>query len=287
MNRKLQEKRTLVALARNFGQEPAPRLLEELAVLEKEEQQRLQREADLRERINQDLTEIFAKDVQHELVQSSPEPAAETPAALPIALTEAQEEQQLEITAPTPRLQDAVSDYIRRNVRESTVVNPEPVLARPGKNLEAEVRRLEQWISRIAATGPGGGEVNLRYLDDVDRSSIGTGKFLTYQPNTKLFTFEAVPVGQTVNTTTAVTTGSYTISTQDYYVGVNTSTSVTISMPVSTTSGRIIIVKDESGRCSVNPITISGTIDNDTSGAILAIDNGALHLIYRQGWRIV
>jgi hypothetical protein len=37
----------------------------------------------------------------------------------------------------------------------------------------------------------------------------------------------------------------------------------------------------------VNPITISGTIDNDTSGAILAIDNGALHLIYRQGWRIV
>ena len=287
MNRKLQETRSLVELARRFGQEPSPKLLEELAVLERDEDQRLLREAGLRQRINQDLGKLFGTEVQHELVQSSPEPVAATPAALPITLTEASEDPPLEITVSTPRLQDAAAEYLRRNVRESTVVNPEPVLARPGKNLEAEVRRLEQWISRIAATGPGGGEVNLRYLDDVDRSSIGTGKFLTYQPNTKLFTFEAVPTGQTVNTTTAVTTGSYTISTQDYYVGVNTSTSVTISMPVSTTSGRIIIVKDESGRCSVNPITISGTIDNDTSGAILAIDNGALHLIYRQGWRIV
>ena len=172
-------------------------------------------------------------------------------------------------------------------MRESTVVNPEPVLAQPQRDLEREVKYLKEWVSRIAATGPGGGEVNLRYLDDIDRSSISTGKFLTYQPNTRLFTFEAVPAGQTVNATTAVTTGSYTISTQDYYIGVNTSTSVTISMPVSTTSGRTIIIKDESGRCSKNEITIAGTIDNDTSGAILAIDNGALHLIYRQGWRII
>jgi hypothetical protein len=255
MNRALQEKRTLVEMARKFGQEPAPRLLEELAVLEKEEQQRLQREADLRERINQDLTEIFAKDVQHELVQSSPEPAAETPAALPIALTEAQEEQQLEITAPTPRLQDAVSDYIRRNVRESTVVNPEPVLAQPQKDVLQEIKYLREWISRIAATGPGGGASDIINLD--------------------------APV-------TAVTTSSYTISRRDYYVGVNVSTSTSIVLPgANTKAGRSLIIKDESGRCSVNPITISGTIDNDTSGAILAIDNGALHLIYRQGWRIV
>jgi hypothetical protein len=287
MNRKLQEKRTLVELARRFGQEPSPGLLEELALLERDEEQRLQREHALRERIATDLNNMFGKAEINELVQPSPEPAAATPAALPVTLTETPTDQQLEITAPTPRLQDVVADYIKRNVRESTVVNPEPVLAQPQRDLEREVKYLKEWVSKIAATGPGGGEVNLRYLDDIDRSSIATGKFLTYEPSTRLFTFEAVPAGQTVNATTAVTTGSYTISTQDYYVGVNTSTSVTISMPVSTTSGRTIIIKDESGNCSKNEITIAGTIDNDTSGAILAIDNGALHLIYRQGWRIV
>ena len=50
MNRALQEKRTLVEMARRFGQEPSPGLLEELAVLERDEEQRLQREHALRER---------------------------------------------------------------------------------------------------------------------------------------------------------------------------------------------------------------------------------------------
>jgi hypothetical protein len=255
MNRKLQEKRTLVEMARRFGQEPSPALLEELAVLEQDEAARLKRESDLRERIAQDLTELFGKVVPHELVQSSPEPVAETPAESVITLTETPTDQQLEITEPTPRLQDAVSAYIKNSVKESTLVNPEPVLARPGKNLEAEVKRLEQWISRLAATGPGGGASDIINLD--------------------------APV-------TVVTTSSYTIRRIDYYVGINVDTSTSIVLPMSgIKSGRSLIIKDESGRCSKNKITIAGTIDNDTSGAILAIDNGALHLIYRQGWRIV
>jgi len=276
MNRDLQEKRMLVEMARRFGQEPAPQLLEDIAALEAEETRREQRNQELRNRVAQDITEIFGAISLNELVETSPDVIPEDTAAI-----------EPEPAVEPESLAAAVSKYIKNNVRESTVVNPEPVLAQPQRDLEREVKYLKEWVSRIAATGPGGGEVNLRYLDDIDRSSISTGKFLTYQPNTRLFTFEAVPAGQTVNATTAVTTGSYTISTQDYYIGVNTSTSVTISMPVSTTSGRTIIIKDESGRCSKNEITIAGTIDNDTSGAILAIDNGALHLIYRQGWRII
>lgn len=189
MNRALQEKRTLVEMARRFGQEPSPGLLEELAVLEQDEAARLKRESDLRERIAQDLTELFGKVVPHELVQSSPEPTAATTAALSVTLTETQADQQLEITLPTSTV-DAVSDYIKRNVRESTVVNPDPVLAQPQKNLETEIRRLEQWISRIAATGAGSGEVNFRWLDDVDRSTINKDWYLTYNPVSKKFQFE-------------------------------------------------------------------------------------------------
>jgi dUTPase len=51
--------------------------------------------------------------------------------------------------------------------------------------------------------------------------------------------------------------------------------------------GRIIIIKDESGQASTNPITVQGTIDNDAGGFILQMNNGAIQMIYRNGWRII
>lgn len=189
MNRALQEKRTLVEMARRFGQEPAPHLLAEIAELEVEEQQRQQRDAELRQRIAGDLNEIFAKAQTPELVQSVPEPS--TPATGSMILTETQADQQLKITLPTSTV-DAVDEYLRRNVRESTVVNPEPVLAQPGRNLEAEVKRLEQWVSRIAATGPGSGEVWFKFLNDVNRDTMTPGNdnwVLEYDVATKKVQF--------------------------------------------------------------------------------------------------
>lgn len=247
---KLKEKRSLVELARRFGQEPESTLLEDIARLERDEEQQLKREAAIRLRIAEDLLELFNPEVEHELVQSPPTEIQEQGEtnARPIATSDPDAPSSA-ATAPT------IADRVARVITEQGVVAPDPVLARPGRSLEAEVRRLEQWVSRIAATGPGGGASDILNLD--------------------------APV-------TAVTTSSYTISRRDYYVGVNVSTSTSIVLPgINTKAGRSLIIKDESGRCSVNPITISGTIDNDTSGAILAIDNGALHLIYRQGWRIV
>lgn len=144
-------------------------------------------------------------------------------------------------------------DLVSKYIKESTVVGPEPVLAQPTPVLEQKVKQLEAWISRIAATGPGGGAGDVLNLS-----------------------FFAKTV-----------TSNYTIGRKDYYVGVNATTSVTIALPASARSGQSIIVKDESGHCSINPITLTGTIDNDTSGAILAIDNGGLHLIYNTGWRII
>ena len=191
MNRELQEKRTLVELSRKFGQEPSPKLLEELANLEAIETQRLEREAKLRERIADDLTELFGKVTNNELVQSPPEPPAEESAASAVTLTETQADQQLSITLPTSTV-DAVSEYIKNHVKESTVVNPDPVLARPGKNLEAEVKRLEQWISRIAATGPGSGEVWFKFLNDVNRDTMTSGNdnwVLEYDAATKKVQF--------------------------------------------------------------------------------------------------
>lgn len=92
--------------------------------------------------------------------------------------------------------------------------------------------------------------------------------------------------GGTGYTTRLVTTSTYTVVPTDYYVGVNYPGVCTITLPVST-NGDKVIIKDESGLASVNNIILAGNVDNDPGGAILAIDNGGIHMIYRDGWRII
>ena len=89
-----------------------------------------------------------------------------------------------------------------------------------------------------------------------------------------------------IKATRLVSSNTYTATSSDYYIGVNTSQPVIITLP-SMSDGKEMVIKDESGSCATYPITISGTIDNDSGGAILSINNGALHLIHRSGWRII
>ena len=86
--------------------------------------------------------------------------------------------------------------------------------------------------------------------------------------------------------TRLVSTSVYNATTSDRYIGVNYAGPVTIILPTAT-DGLQLTIKDESGRCAVYPITLIGTVDNSTSGAILTTNNGALTLIYRSGWRII
>lgn len=58
------------------------------------------------------------------------------------------------------------------------------------KSLQDKLKYLEQWVYKISAAGPGGGEVNFRWLDDVNRSTIGnTDQILRYNPSDKKFFF--------------------------------------------------------------------------------------------------
>jgi len=257
MNR-LKEKRSLVEMSRRFGQEPSAELLEEIRVLELQESKKQEREGKIKARIAADLQSIF------EGVKNEPVSVKDVP-GLGEAIGQGLEAGVIEITGtttepaasglPAPVQQLSNVDKVAKAITEAGVVAPDPVLARPQKDLTQEIKYLREWIGRIAATGPGGGAASVLTLD--------------------------APV-------TEVTTSSYTVRRNDYYVGINVDTSTSIVLPMSgIKAGRSLIIKDESGRCSVNNIVITGTIDNDTSGAILAIDNGALHLIYRQGWRIV
>jgi len=154
--------------------------------------------------------------------------------------------------------------------------------------INKKIKFLEQWISKINNAGPGGGEVNLRYLDDIDRSTISDMRFLRYNATKKKFEFAEVNPHDIVYTTQLVTTSTYTVDSDDYYVGVNYAGPCTITLPTtSLSSGRSIVIKDESGAAETNPITVVGTVDNDAGGFIIQINNGATQLIYRDGWRII
>ena len=199
------------------------------------------------------------------------------------------EEIPAEVVAPivekvVEKTPDDVSKYLTGKSFQQP--NPEPV----NKNLEAiqaKMKFLEQAIGRIAATGPGGGEVNLRFLDDVARDTIADGKWLKYDATRKKFIFDDINPGEIVNNTTLVTGDTYVVQDTDWYVGINHAGPVSITIPSVANNGRVLIIKDESGACETHPITVSGTVDNDAGGFILQLNNGAIQMTYRAGWRII
>ena len=155
------------------------------------------------------------------------------------------------------------------------------------KHYKTFIQRIQHQMSTIG----GGGETKLRKLDDVDRSTIADNKYLKYNAATGKFVFSTVTSADQIAShivgTTLVTTSSYTASEDDHYIGVNYSGTCTITLPSGISNGEQLVIKDESGSASTNPIVVSGTVDNDTGGFTLQINNGSISLIYRNGWRIV
>jgi hypothetical protein len=185
--------------------------------------------------------------------------------------------------------QQGVEKYLKALPKDShSFQQPLPQIT--AKDLTAitnKLKFLEQWVGKISAAGPGGGEVNLRWLDDVARETIADGRWLKYDGERKKFVFDEINPYEVVYNTTEVTTSTYTVQDNDYYIGVNYAGPVTITLPSSANSGRMLIIKDEDGDAEINPITCVGTVDNDTGGFIIQINNGGVQLLYRNGWRIV
>lgn len=159
------------------------------------------------------------------------------------------------------------------------------------KHYKLFLSRIQQQLSTLG----GGGETRLEFLDDVDRNSVKVNnKFLKYDATIgKWIGSNAGGGGPVSYATTYVTTSSYTITENDYYIGVNYAGAVTITLPPSIDEGTCYIVKDELGEASRGTnryITVlpSGSDLIDGRGrAILAFDYGSLTFVYRNGWRVV
>lgn len=161
------------------------------------------------------------------------------------------------ILAPpeTPSLAAIAAKQIKAEAPPSMFVQPEPPLVnRDIKDIQQKLKLLEGWVSKIAMTGPGGGAGS---IDQLDHKTI------------------------------AVVSESYTVTRHDYYIGVDYPGNVAIYLPTTVNNGRVLVIKDESGSAEFYPITVVGEVDNDPDGFILKINNGAVQLIYRNGWRII
>ena len=189
----------------------------------------------------------------------------------------------------TPPIPDSVQQV--KNVLD-TVVNPPPpsiVTALANKEIEGIKKTLAEVMKKLGTLSWGGGgtgAVRIFDQDDFDRNSVGNGKYMKWQDG--WFVMDEINPYEVVYNTTLVTGNTYVVQDSDYYIGANNQTeSVTIVLPAAPDSGRMVIIKDESGRAQINPIKIDGNIDNDPGGAEIRINNGAVQLIYRNGWRIV
>lgn len=158
------------------------------------------------------------------------------------------------------------------------------------KHYKLFLSRIQQQLSTLG----GGGETRLEFLDDVNRNSVKQDrKFLRYDAPTKKWIGAYAGEAPFISSTTYITSSSYTITENDYYIGVNYAGAVTITLPTGVIEGTTYIVKDELGQASKGTnryITIlpsgSDLIDG-RNRAILAFDYGSLTFVYRNGWRVV
>jgi len=86
------------------------------------------------------------------------------------------------------------------------------------KAITDKLQYMENWLSKISMAGPGGGEVNLRFLDDVNAKTIQDGRFLRYNGASENFEFVQLI---SVRSTIVISDSVYTVTANDWYVGVN------------------------------------------------------------------
>ena len=265
----IKEKELLVNFSKAFGQDIDPALLEEVAAFKtiKDSVQ-----VSVKKNVLNDLAKALSNDDSKPKVVRIEYPLPPSLDEVLNILNETKEEKQdelvqtqtleenvtEEILPSTPFAEPTLAERSAKFISEApkdSFQQPDPLVVPDNMDaIRGKLKFLEQWISKVSMAGFGGGAGSVAKLDH----------------ETKL-----------------ITTNTYSVTTKDFYVGINYAGSVTITLPTIVNDGKMYIIKDESGHCSINPITVLGTVDNDTGGFILAQDNGGVQLIYRNGWRIV
>jgi hypothetical protein len=254
------EKKLLDKLTRLLGNPEVSKQafieIEESAAKKKREQKLLEQfeNALLGVAVPKKITEKQSESLHNDLVESMDEFVD------PIIIDETFADKRNETTRQVTQPNSASTPVEPQPKVPETMAQPAPPSISPEMRKEIDqlkksVLDLHQFASRISQMGGGG-------AGSVDE-----------------LTFRAIGV----NT-------NYTAKYRDYYIGVNCNTTCTITLPNIKKTGYQVVVKDESGQCAINNITVvapnGGSIDNNTS-TVMGINNMSLTFIYRNGWRIM
>lgn len=148
--------------------------------------------AQVKQHVQEDLNAMFEElaGLNEQLIQieeSLPEKQEE--------LTEAVIEPIIETPVLKEEVPSVEKSSVEKYLTHKSFQQPQPeVVSKDVDAIRAKIKFLEQAIGKIAATGPGSGEVWFRWLDDVDRSTIDTPDanqehVLRYNATTKKFFF--------------------------------------------------------------------------------------------------
>jgi hypothetical protein len=190
----------------------------------------------VKEHVKEDLSSLFSQlvslkeDLEKELV-------VEEAKLEPAMITEEIPAQPI-IHTPEVRAKQVDAD-VDKYLTDKSFQQPNPDLVTKNiDDIRNKIKFLEQAIGRVAAAGPGGGEVNLRYLDDVDRSTITDGWYLRYSATKKKFEFaEVISSGGNGATGAAGATGVTGSSGAQGASGLNGSTGPSGASGVSGATG--------------------------------------------------
>jgi hypothetical protein len=160
------------------------------------------------------------------------------------------------------------------------------------KHYNLFLNRIQQQLSTLG----GGGETQLRYLDDIvgvaTNSGAYNGKYLQWNSttNTAEFTDPSDAETITIVSVTGITT-YYQATNTDDYIGVNANVPVTIQLPTLPIVGKKITVKDEGNKISLHNITVAVgagvSVENDTS-VVMKINHQSFTYFYNgSNWFLV
>lgn len=262
----LEEKKLLVKMARMLGQPIDQKLVESIAFEEQLAAALFKEESKPVEIIKED---VLIEVAPIEQLPPQPEKPAET-----------------NIQPPEDYKVNQVAAYLDT---VSKAKNPPLATALQDNEFQAlrkTVQDLLQKVNTLSWGGGGTGVVRINDTDDFDRTSYSEGRYLRWKNG--MFRLDEINPHDVTYNTTEISVPTYTLDANDYYLGVTyTGGNTTITLPSSDNSGRVIVIKDETGNCSNNPIIVTGTVDNDPGGFVLQMDNGAIQLLFRNGWRII
>lgn len=284
----LNEKKMLVKFAQLLGQPVDPALIESIELEEKLSKIIFKEEEKSEEKIvgyEEGTTFLNRKPIIEKVVEPEPIVEAIKPPDPDVAQTGVDQIRGVDRENLIQQTVNAISNtkFTDKDVKDDTLASKLQKAELDG--LKKQIATIMTRLGTLSMGGGGTGIVRIGMADDFDPRTYGEGRYLKWSQGA--FRLDEINPYEIIHNTTEVTSNNYTVVDSDYYIGVNVAETSTIILPTDPSAGRTIVIKDESGNAQLNPIHINGTIDNDAGGATIKINNGAVQLLYRNGWRII